>query len=109
MIDRLSSLKVGKEKGRKSALRNLPRFYHPNDKPHPSNITETSLEDEATVKSEIKKQLRDALKIFKESPLDIPLFIAAVDPNLANTVTRCLTIEYQVQWRVRRRWVKNIG
>ena len=53
------------KKGGKSALSHHPKFSQTDASSTSSKTTEIALEDKPTFKSEIKKQLRDAVHYFK--------------------------------------------
>ena len=70
-----------KKKGGKSPLSHRPKFSQTDASSTSSKTTETALEDNPTVKSEIKNQLRDAINYFKKSPIETTSFIAASNPK----------------------------
>ena len=66
---RLDSLQEGKRKGRKSGINSHPKFSQTDATSSPTKITETALEDDLTVKTSIKKKLRDTVKSLKKSSI----------------------------------------
>ena len=56
-----------------------------------------------------KKKTQGRSPSTQKSPQDIPSFIEAVDPKLANTVHWCITNKTPAIWRIRRIWIKPNG
>ena len=62
--------------------------------------------DDASTRTAIKKGLRTAVFAARASTLDTPLFVAGVDPELAPTIHRCLTLDNQQDWQIKRSWLE---
>ena len=69
-------------KGRKSELSNHLKFYQSNPNPCSTHVTKPAIYYELTIKTLVKKQLRDTVQAFKKYVLDIPSFIASVKTEL---------------------------
>ena len=107
--DRVCSLKKIKEQGNKTGAKHCPKLSQSDPNPTSPITTESITEEKTKIKTLVKIQLRYTVQAFKKSSLFVPSFIAAIDPEMAKTVRRCLTNKNPALWKTIRIWVKTIG
>ena len=92
----------------RSSLSSNPKFFSKEQQSTSSGASDYQSEDEAKIKSYLKRQPKKTVKKPKQSGHEDKLLLAEAQTEMKLTIKRCMKETDPASWKIKRRWVARL-